>query len=200
MVSVALMGAIVILLANTPLGMIQLPVIKATTVHIPVILGAVLLGPLAGAILGGVFGVCSMISNTMAPTLLSFAFSPFLSSDFAGVCKALWISIGCRILIGVVAGWLWIGLRKLKLNAWIALPIVGFVGSMTNTILVMGSIYKLLASEYAMAKNVAAGAVWGLIEGTIVASGIPEAIAGAILVAALGKVLLGFVKRQLAAA
>lgn len=200
MVSVALMGAVVILLANTPLGMIQLPVIKATTVHIPVILGAVLLGPLAGAILGGVFGVCSMISNTMAPTLLSFAFSPFLSSDFAGVCKALWISIGCRILIGVVAGWLWIGLRKLKLNAWIALPIVGFVGSMTNTILVMGSIYKLLASEYAMAKNVAAGAVWGLIEGTIVASGIPEAIAGAILVAALGKVLLGFVKRQLAAA
>jgi uncharacterized membrane protein len=200
MVSVALMGAIVILLANTPLGMIQLPVIKATTVHIPVILGAVLLGPLAGAILGGVFGICSMISNTMAPTLLSFAFSPFLSSDFAGVCKALWISIGCRILIGVVAGWLWIGLQKIKLNAWTALPIVGFVGSMTNTILVMGSIYKLLASQYAQAKNVAVGAVWGLIEGTIVASGIPEAIAGAILVAALGKVLLGFVKRQLAAA
>ena len=55
--SVALMAAIVILLANTPLGMIQLPVIKATTVHIPVILGAVLLGPMAGAVLGGVFGI-----------------------------------------------------------------------------------------------------------------------------------------------
>ncbi len=64
----------------------------------------------------------------------------------------------------------------------------------------MGSIYKLLASEYAMAKNVAAGAVWGLIEGTIVASGIPEAIAGAILVAALGKSPSGICKRQLAAA
>ena len=45
MVSVALMAAIVIVLANTPLGMIQLPVIKATTVHIPVIIGAILLGP-----------------------------------------------------------------------------------------------------------------------------------------------------------
>ena len=44
MVSVALMAAIVIVLANTPLGMIQLPIIKATTVHIPVILGAILLG------------------------------------------------------------------------------------------------------------------------------------------------------------
>ena len=44
MVSVALMAAIVIVLANTPLGMIQLPIIKATTVHIPVIIGAILLG------------------------------------------------------------------------------------------------------------------------------------------------------------
>ena len=33
MVGVAMMAAIVILLANTPLGMIQLPIIKATTTH-----------------------------------------------------------------------------------------------------------------------------------------------------------------------
>ena len=55
------------------------PIIKATTVHIPVIIGAILLGPSAGAILGFVFGVCSLVSNTMAPTL-SFAFSPFMST------------------------------------------------------------------------------------------------------------------------
>ena len=79
-VQVALMAAIIILLANTPLGMIQLPIIKATTVHIPVIVGAITLGPVAGAILGGVFGLCSLVSNTMAPSLLSFAFSPFLGS------------------------------------------------------------------------------------------------------------------------
>ena len=88
MVSVALMAAIVIVLANTPLGMIQLPIIKATTVHIPVILGAILLGPAAGAILGGVFGICSLISNTMAPTLLSFAFSPFM--DFSRMQDINW--------------------------------------------------------------------------------------------------------------
>ena len=104
MVSVALMAAIVIVLANTPLGMIQLPIIKATTVHIPVILGAILLGPGAGAILGAVFGICSLVSNTMAPTLLSFAFSPFLSTTgIPGALKAIWISVGCRILIGVAA-------------------------------------------------------------------------------------------------
>ena len=195
MVSVALMAAIVIVLANTPLGMIQLPIIKATTVHIPVIIGAILLGPKAGAILGFVFGVCSLISNTMAPTLLSFAFSPFMSTTgIPGALKAIWVSVGCRTLIGIVAGWLWILFSKLKVNQTIALPIVGFTGSMVNTVTVMGSIYVLFAQQYAQAKEVAITAVWGLIMGTITASGIPEAIAAAVLVLALGKVLLKIFK------
>ena len=193
--SVALMAAIVILLANTPLGMIQLPVIKATTVHIPVILGAVLLGPMAGAVLGGVFGICSLISNTTAPTLLSFAFSPFMSTTgLAGAIKAVWISVGGGAMIEVGSGWLWILLRKLKVNTSIALPITGFAGSMLNTILVMGSIYFLLAAEYAGARNVAVDAVWGLILGTVTASGIPEALAGAVLTGFIGKVMLKVLK------
>ena len=191
MVSVGLMAAIVIVLANTPLGMIQLPIVKATTVHIPVIIGAILLGPTAGAILGGVFGVCSLISNTMAPTLLSFAFSPFMSTTgIVGAIKAIWVSVGCRIMIGVAAGWLWRLLKKIKLNQIVALSITGFVGSMVNTVAVMGSIYLLFAQQYAQAKDVAVTAVWGLIMGTVTASGIPEAIAAAVLVTVVTKVLL----------
>ena len=191
LVSVALMAGIVILLANTPLGMIQLPIIKATTVHIPVIIGAVLLGPSAGAILGFVFGVCSLISNTMAPTLLSFAFSPFLSTTgISGACKAIWVSVGCRVLIGIAAGWLWILFKKVKLNQIVGLSITGFVGSMVNTIAVMGSIYVLFAQQYADAKEIALTAVWSAIMVTITSSGIPEAIAAAILVAVIAKVLL----------
>ena len=191
MVSVALMSAIVIVLANTPLGMIQLPIVKATTVHIPVIIGAILLGPLAGGILGFVFGACSLVSNTVAPTLLSFAFSPFLSTTgIPGILKAVWVSVGCRILIGVAAGWLWILLKRLKMNQLVGLAITGFVGSMVNTVAVMGSIYILFAKQYAEVKEVAVAAVWGLIMGTVTASGIPEAIAAAILVAVVTKVLL----------
>ena len=147
MVGVAMMAAIVILLANTPLGMIQLPIIKATTTHIPVILGAILMGPLAGTILGCVFGICSMINNTIAPALLSFAFSPFLSTSLAGAVKALWVAVGCRAMIGLVSGWLWIGLKKVKAPDLVALPIVGFIGAWTNTVCVMGSIYFLLRPE-----------------------------------------------------
>ena len=193
MVSVALMAAIVIVLANTPLGMIQLPIIKATTVHIPVIIGAILLGPTAGAILGGVFGICSLISNTMAPSLLSFAFSPFLSTTgIVGALKAIWVSVGCRILIGVAAGWIWILFKKMRWNQFISLAITGFVGSMVNTVTVMGSIYLLFAKQYAEVKEVAVNAVWGLIIGTVTASGIPEAIAAAILVMIIAKVLLRY--------
>lgn len=191
MAGLAMMAAIELLLQATGIGFIPLPVIKATTMHIPVILGAVLLGPLAGGILGGVFGLCSMWNATTAPNLLSFAFSPFLSmTGLSGAIDAVWIALGCRILIGVVSGWLWIGLKKLKVNDLIALPVVGALGSMTNTVLVMGSIYVLLAEQYAEAKAVGIEAVFGLVMATVTASGIPEAIAAALLVTAIGKALM----------
>ena len=54
----------------------------------------------------------------------------------------------------------------------------------------MGSIYVMFAREYAQARQVAFEAVFGLIMGTVTAAGIPEAIAAAVLVAVIGKMLL----------
>lgn len=201
MAGVAMMAAIIVLLANTPLGMIPLVVTKATTVHIPVILGAILFGPLAGGILGGVFGICSVIINTFTPALTSFAFSPFMSTTgLSGAVKALWVAVGCRILIGVVAGWLWKALSHTRVNSWTALSIVGFTGSMVNTVTVMGSIFLLFTQQYAQAKEVALEAVSGLILTTVVVNGIPEAIVATVLVAVIGKNLLRFAKPRLQAA
>lgn len=118
------------------------------------------------------------------------------TTGIPGAIKAIWISVGCRMLIGIAAGWLWILFNKLKVNQIIALPIVGFVGSMVNTITVMGSIYLLFAQQYAQAKDVAISAVWGLVMGTVTAPGIPEAIAAAVLVLAIGKVLIQVLKRM----
>ena len=193
LVGVALFVALQLVLQMTGIGLIPLPFIKATTLHIPVIIGAVVLGPLAGGILGGVFGICSIWTNTVTPSALSFAFSPVLAAETSGASgavKAVWIALGCRILIGVVSGWLWIGLKKLKVNDFAALPIVGVAGALTNTVLVMGSIYFLLRPEYAALKNVAMEAVLGLIMGVVGTSGVAEAVAAAILVTAIGKALL----------
>ena len=90
----------------------------------------------------------------------------------------------------MVSGWLWLGLKKVKVPDLAALPVVGFVGSMTNTVCVMGSIYLLLAQQYAQVKNVGMEAVFGLVMGTVTGSGVMEAIAAVVLVTAIGKVLL----------
>ena len=100
------------------------------------------------------------------------------------------------MLIGITAGWLFILLERLKVNQLAALAITGFAGSMVNTVSVMGSIYLLFAQQYADAREVGVTAVWGLIMGTVTASGVPEAVAAAILVLALGKILIQVFRRM----
>ena len=197
MATLAMFCGILLVMGATGIGFIPLPVIKATTMHIPVILGAVLLGPAAGAVLGGVFGLCSIWANTTSPGLLAFAFSPFMTTEgLPGVLKSLWIALGCRILLGVIAGWLWKGMKRVLKQDYLALPVTAAFATICHTILVMGSIYLLLAQQYAQAKNVAITAVFGLVVGTVTASGIPEAIIAAVLVTVIGKALLHLAERM----
>lgn len=196
MATLAMLCGILIVMGMTGIGFIPLPVIKATTMHIPVILGAVLLGPAAGGVLGAVFGFCSIWANTVTPGLLSFAFSPFMTNEgFVGVIKSLWIALGCRIVFGILAGLIWKGMKRLLKSDYAALPVTAAISTIIHTLLVMGSIYLLLAQQYAAAKNVAFTAVFGLVMGTVTASGIPEAIAAAILVTVIGKALLRLLSR-----
>ena len=191
MATLAMLCGLLLVMGMTGIGFIPLPVIKATTMHIPVILGAILLGPSGGAVLGAVFGLCSIWANTTAPGLLSFAFSPFMSTDgLVGAAKSIWIALGCRILFGLLAGLLWKLAKKIAKQDYIALPVTAVTATLLHTLLVMGSIYLLLAQQYAQAKNVAITAVFGLVMGTVTASGIPEAIVAAVLVTVIGKALL----------
>ena len=63
------------------------------------------------------------------------------------------------------------------------------MGALTNTGLVMSSIYFLLRPEFAAAKNVSMEAVLGLVMTVVTTSGVAEAIAAAVLVAAVCKAL-----------
>lgn len=197
MATLAMFCGVLLAMGLSGIGFIPLPVIKATTMHIPVILGAVLLGPGAGGVLGGLFGLCSLWVNTTSPGLLSFAFSPFMTTEgLPGVMKSLWIALGCRICFGILTGWLWKLFRKLLKQDYLALPVTAAVSTVCHTLLVMGSIYLLLAQQYAEAKDVAITAVFGLVMGTVTASGIPEAIAAALLVTVIGKALLHMTARM----
>jgi uncharacterized membrane protein len=115
MVTTAMFVAIILAMSFVPyLGYIPLGFMNATIIHIPVIIGAILLGPARGAFLGGIFGLTSMINNTFNPNLTSFVFSPFYSlGNVHGNFKSLMICFVPRILIGVVAYYVYTGIVKL---------------------------------------------------------------------------------------
>lgn len=96
----AILSAISIVLGLTPLGMIPIGPINATTMHIPVIVGAIICGPFVGGLVGFVFGAYSMIRAFTTPTVTSFIFMNPL------------VAIVPRILIGVITGYLYEILRK----------------------------------------------------------------------------------------
>lgn len=191
----ALFMAIIIVMAFVPyVGYINLVVIKATLIHVPVIIGSIMLGPKKGGFLGVVFGCTSLINNTFNPSLLSFAFSPFYS--FGEIGGNFWSIVICfvpRILVGVIPYFVYVGLRKLfkekSFGDWIALPLAGVAGALTNTLFVMNLIYFCFCEEFAMAKQIAIDTVYGVILGIIAANGIPEAIVAAVLSTAICKAL-----------
>lgn len=193
--------AILILLASVPfLGFIPLGIINATTLHIPVIIASIVLGPKLGAFLGGAFGIISMIRSTVIVTPLSFAFSPFIPPIGAenGSWKAIIIAIVPRILIGVVPYFTYQWGKKLfknKANSF-SLFLSGIAGGLTNTILVMNLIYFLFQREYGQVIGEAGNAIYIAILTIILTQGIPEAIVAGIATAAVASVLLRLVKQR----
>lgn len=197
MVQVALFAALVIILAYTPMiGYIPLGFTRATIIHIPVIIAALMLGPKKGAMVGFVFGLTSLFNNTFNPTATSFVFSPFIQlGEIHGGISSLIICFFPRILIGVVPYYVyrWImkfSSKKEKKNQTLALACAGVTGALTNTLLVMNLIYLFFADAYGAANQVTTGGVYTFILSVIGINGVPEAIVAGIIVTLVGRVLL----------
>ncbi len=198
LIKMALFVAIIILLSVTPLGYIHLGVINATTIQLPVIIGAVLFGWKKGAFLGGVFGITSMIKNTFQPNATSFVFSPFVPvfGKDEGSLLAILVCIVPRVMIGVVAGLLFAALSKTKLSKAVSAGICGFCGALTNTILVMGGIYFFFGRSYSAAREQAYEALIGTVMATITGIGITEALVSAVISAAVCVPLFGYLRKS----
>ncbi len=199
MAQVALFAALIVVMFNTPLGYIPLGFMNATLIHIPVILGSILFGPKKGAFLGFVFGFTSFIRNVMMPNLTSFVFNPFYSvGEIRGGWGSVVICFLPRILVGVLPYFVYKGLYKIlknkKSGQYISLGTAGVVGSLTNTILVLGLIPVFFKESYAQVNGYAAEAIYGVIATVIATNGIPEAIIAAIIVAFVGKVAIRFIR------
>ena len=153
------LAAITIVLGVVPfIGFIPLPnaIGSATTEHIPTILGGVIAGPIVGIISGLIFGVLSLLRAT----------NPFFKDPTVAILP--------RLFIGLTAWATFAALRRI--NRDLAAAAAGFVGSATNTILVVGAI---IIRGYLPAK---------VVIPLVLVQSIFEAVIAAILIVILARV------------
>ena len=181
MTGTAMMVAVTLVLANTPLGLIKMPFLTATTLHIPVIIATLVLGLEAGLVTGVVFGVNSLISNL---TNASF-FAPFFINPLVSVLP--------RVLFPV-AVYMIAKLLERLLSRWDSHHLVTYIaasaiGTALHTFMVMGMIYLLNAQKIAQMLMDGAGVPEAIAQrgvGTGIAvlgvtNGIPEMIVAAVI-------------------
>lgn len=188
----ALFIALEMLLVFVPfLGYIPIGPLRATTLHIPVIIAGIVLGKKGGSIIGCVFGLSSLFYNTISPTITSFVFSPFISGSIMSAV----IALVPRILIGFIAGFLFEKLSKTCKNKTLNMSIAALLGAFTNTVLVLSGIYFLFGGSYATALGKDFNDLAPYLLGIITTQGIIEAIVGAIIAVIVSSALVKVVRR-----
>lgn len=169
MTVIGVLGGISVVLGMTPLGFIPIGPTRATIMHIPVIIGALVEGPLVGGMVGLIFGLFSIFQAMTNPTPVSFVFLNPL------------ISILPRVLIGLVSYYVYSGLRKIKIQKNLDIIIASIVGSLTNTMGVLLMIYFLYGENFV--EGIGGNPILAkrIILGLGISNGIPEAIIGVII-------------------
>ena len=134
----ALLAALLLVMNFTPLGYLQVGPLSMSLMSIPVSIGAMLMGPVDGAILGGVFGATSFlqaVQGTSAMGAALFAYSPVGS---VVVCFV------ARVLVGLCCGLVYQGMRKiLPGKEKVCAAVGGFSAAFLNTVFFMGFLVLL---------------------------------------------------------
>jgi uncharacterized membrane protein len=114
------LGAIAILLGWTRLGFIPVPNLagNATIMHVPAIIGGVMEGWIVGGLVGLIFGIFSFLQATL----------PLFKDPLVAILP--------RVFIGITAALTYAGLKRL--NEYLAVVVAAVVGTLTNTVLVLG--------------------------------------------------------------
>ena len=175
MVSSAMLAALVFVLGLTPLGIIPLGFINVTILCVPVIIGTLFLGLRTGLVLGGLFGLASVMSalgmSMTAPSALASALA---------AANPLLLVLMCmipRLAVPTVAALVYRLLTRKKDCSVRAVPFAAAAGSLTNTVLYLG----LMLLFYQMS-GLDTLAVIGIIPGTALIAGSTEAAVAAIIV------------------
>jgi len=160
LVITALMAATAVVLGWTHIGFIPwFGGVSLTILHIPVVIAAIIAGPMSGLLVGLIFGVFSMIQAAVAPTGPT---DVWFTNPLLAVLP--------RLLIGPAA---WLAAQMLKKWPVVSLGLAGAAGSLTNTGLVLGMI------------GILGYLPWPVLGGIAIANGFPEALVSAVITTAV---------------
>lgn len=186
LVETAVLAAIVLLMAFTPIGYIKTGALEITLIVIPVTVGAVVLGPVGGLILGTVFGLTSFIQ--------CFGLSLFGAALLAVNPVATFIvCVPTRMLMGWLTGIIYKAIRKPNENSVAALPVASVCGPLLNTLFFMSTlVICFYRTDYIQGFVQALGAKnpFTFVLLFVGINGLIEAIVGIIVSTAVGKALL----------
>ena len=169
------------ILGNIPIGPLSI-----TLIHITVIVAAIVLGPVQGMIVGGIWGMITFIRAFIWPT------SPLAVICFTNPL----ISVLPRILVGAV-GRLWFFMdEKTRLRAEVNGD-CGHGRSMTNTLLVLGQIYLFYHNQAPRLYAVDVRQLLPYLLGVVGTNGIPEMLLAAVTVPLIATALLKVLRSML---
>ena len=162
LVVAGMLSAVTMVLGLTPLGIIPIGPLNATILHVPVIIGAVLEGPVVGFVIGLIFGLFSLYRAAVGGSVLA----PLFLNPV--------VTILPRVLIGPVAYYVFRGISHLTRKRALSVGAAAVAGTLTNTIGVMGLIFILYAQQYADLMGISSQGVGLAILSASAVNGIPE--------------------------
>lgn len=162
------------------LGYIPTGFINITVIHITVIVAAIVLGPKDGAIVGAVWGIGTIIRAFTSPT--SIIDTTVFTNPVVAILP--------RIAVGLIAGWIYLWLKNRTQKRVLGMAIASAVGSLTNTILVLGLMRVMYASAMAQAYATQTDLLNKLLLVIVGTNGVPEMIVAIILAPAISTAIL----------
>ena len=168
-----LMSLIILMTFIPNIGFIQTGLFSITTIHIPVLIGAALMGPIGGLVLGLTWG------------LTSYFYALTLGTIEAMIFLNPMVSIVPRVLVGLIVSYTTMALDKVNMKEVLKYGLVAGIGTLSNTVLVLSSIF-IFASEGVLSFNQAFSTIITIIIST---NGLLELFAAVIIVPAVVKAI-----------
>ncbi|MDR0937584.1 MAG: ECF transporter S component [Oscillospiraceae bacterium] len=194
LVRLAALTAILIIMGVTPLGYLRVnPVMTITFNMIPVVIGSIILGPLGGAVLGGVFGLTSFSQ--------CFGADPFgtalLNQSFLSAVYVFLMCVLPRVLAGLLPGFIYKALRRTigrkESGHILAITLTALSGALLNTALFIFAIWAFFGGSEISAGAFGTKNLWAYYGILVAANAVWEWIVCTIVGGAVGRALIHFI-------